>query len=218
MRTLSLVSAILLLGLTSLACSAAPTRSATTVVLFSDDFSNPSKNWDQISDSSGSTEYYNDAYRIIVNASNYSAWANPGNESFVDTRIEVDAFKNSGPDDNEFGIICRYMDTTRFYYAVVSSDGYYGIMKMSSSGSQPIGKDSMLESERISQGAASNHIRFDCVGSTLSLYVNGFPLDRQNDSEYITGNVGLLAGTFATTGTDILFDNFFVYKPATDVQ
>ncbi len=218
MRFLSLVSVILVLGFTSLACSNAPTRSTTTVVLFSDDFSNPNKNWDQISDSSGSTEYYNDAYRITVNASNYSAWANPGNESFVDTRVEVDALKNAGPDDNEFGIICRYMDANQFYYAVVSSDGYYGIMKMSSSGSQPIGGESMLESERISQGAASNHIRFDCVGSTLTLYVNGFPLDQQNDTEYITGNIGLLAGTFATSGTDILFDNFFVYKPTADVQ
>jgi hypothetical protein len=208
----------LVLGLTSLACSYAANQIATKTILFSDDFSNASKNWDQVADNSGSTEYYNDAFRIIVNAANYSAWANPGNESFVDTRVEVDALKNAGPDDNEFGIICRYMDTNRFYYAVVSSDGYYGILKMSSSGSAPIGRDSMLESDRITQGAAINRIRFDCVGSTLTLYVNGFQLDRQNDSEYTTGNVGLLAGTFATTGTDILFDNFFVYKTVADVQ
>jgi hypothetical protein len=193
-------------------------KTGTVTVLFSDDFSDASKNWDQVSDSSGSTDYYNEAYRIIVNATNYSAWANPGNESFVDTRIEVEAVKNGGPDDNVFGIICRYMDSNQFYYGVVSSDGYYGIMKMSSSGTQPIGRDSMHESDRITQGAASNQIRFDCVGSTLTLYVNGFLLDRQNDSDYTTGNVGLLAGTFATTGTDILFDNFFVYKPVADVQ
>ena len=218
MRFLRLASVILLLGFASLACSNAGTKTGTVTVLFSDDFSNASKNWDQISDSSGSTDYYNEAYRIIVNTANYSAWANPGNESFVDTRIEVDAVKNGGPEDNLFGIICRYTDSNHFYYAVISSDGYYGIMKMSSSGTQPIGRDSMLESERIIQGAETNHMRFDCVGSSLTLYVNGFQLDRQNDNEYTTGNVGLLAGTFATTGTDILFDNFFVYKPVADVK
>jgi hypothetical protein len=218
MKHLCRLFMILLLGYVSVACSNTADQTATHTILFSDDFSNGSKNWDQVSDSSGSTEYYNDAFRIIVNEANYSAWANPGKESFVDTRVEVDAVNNAGPDDNEFGIICRYMDTNRFYYAVVSSDGYYGIMKMSSSGAVPIGRDSMLESDRITQGAATNHIRFDCEGSTLTLYVNGFQLDRQNDNAYTTGNVGLIAGTFATTGTDILFDNFIVYKPRADVQ
>ena len=50
------------------------------------------------------TDYYNAAFRIMVYATSFNAWANPGNESFVDTRIEVDAAKNSGPDDNEFGV------------------------------------------------------------------------------------------------------------------
>ena len=58
----------------------------------------------------------------------------------------------------------------------------------------------MLESDKINQGAATNHIRFDCVGSTLTLYVNGFQVDQQTDTDYTTGNVGLTwHGTFETT-------------------
>ena len=34
-----------------------------------------------------------------------------------------------GPDDNDFGIICRYIDDNQFYYAIISSDGYYGIVR-----------------------------------------------------------------------------------------
>ncbi len=209
---------IVLIGLASLACSNAGTQNRASNVLFSDDFSDNSKNWDQVSNSSGSTDYYNAAYRIMVNATSYNAWAKPGKESFVDTRIEVDATKNNGPDDNEFGVICRYMDASQFYFAVISSDGYYAIMKMTSAGSAPIGKASMLESNKIIRGAVTNLIRFDCVGTTFTLYVNGTQVDQQTDADYTTGNVGLLAGTFATPGTDVLFDNFFVYKPVADVQ
>jgi hypothetical protein len=213
MKSIRLFYIVIILALTSLACFSTSTQSAQSDVLFSDDFSDTSKKWDQVTDSSGTTDYYNKAYRILVNDTNYDAWANPGSESFIDTLTEVDATKNTGPDDNDFGINCRYIDENQFYYAVISSDGYYGIMKMTSDGSNPIGRDSMLESDKIIQGAATNHIRFDCVGSTLTLYVNGSQLDQQTDSDYTTGNVGLIAGTFGTGGTDILFDNFYIYKP-----
>jgi hypothetical protein len=130
----------------------------------------------------------------------------------------VDATKSNGPDDNEFGVICRYLDASRFYYAAISSDGYYVIMKMTNAGSASIGEASMLESDKIIKGAVTNHLRFDCVGTTLTLYVNGSQVDQQSDADYTTGNVGLLCGTFRTPGTDIVFDNFFVYKPGAAVQ
>jgi hypothetical protein len=204
---------ILVLSLVSLACLSTGTPSTNGEILFSDDFSNTDKKWDQADTTSASTDYYNDAYRITVKETNSDAWSNPGKESFTDVEIEVDATKNAGPDDNDFGIICRYTDVSKFYYAVISSDGYYGIMKMTGSGGTPIGDASLLESDKIIQGSSKNHIRFDCVGSTLTLYVNGTQLDQQTDPDYTTGNVGLLAGTFDIAGTDILFDNFVIFKP-----
>ncbi len=218
MKSMRVISVLILFGLVSLACSESSTQNRPSNVLLSDDFSDSSKNWDQFSSSSAITDYYNAAYRIMVNEIRINVWGNPGKESFVDTRIEVDATKNGGPDDNEFGVICRFLDGSQFYFAAISSDGYYGIMKMTNAGPTPIGKENMLESDYITHGAVTNHIRFDCVGSTLTLYVNGFVVDQQTDTDYTTGNVGLLAGTFKTPGTDVLFDNFYVYKPVADVQ
>ena len=40
----------------------------------------------------------------------------------------------------------------------------------------------MLESNKIIQGAATNHIRFDCIGNKLTLYVNGNKLVDYQDS------------------------------------
>jgi len=208
----------ILISIMTLGCSNTGTQNKSNSILFSDDFSDNSKKWDQVSNSSASSDYYNAAFRIVVNATSYNAWANPGKESFVDSRTEVDAFKNGGPDDNEFGIICRYLDASRFYFAVISSDGYYGILKMTSTGPILIGTTSMLESDPVIHGVAVNHLRFDCVGSSLTLYVNGSAVSQQSDADYTTGNVGLVAGTFGTPGTDILFDNFFVYKPVADVK
>ncbi|MFZ2097486.1 MAG: hypothetical protein WAV05_12685 [Anaerolineales bacterium] len=212
MKSIRLFLIVVILALASLACFGT-SSTPTSDILFSDDFSNTDKKWDQVSDGSHTTDYYNNAYRIVINDTNSDTWANPGNESFTDVRIEVDATKNGGPDDNDFGIICRYTDVDQFYYGVISSDGYYAIMKMTSGTGTPIGHDSMLQSDLITQGASTNHIRFDCVGSTLTLYVNGTQVDQQTDTDYTTGNVGLIAGTFTTAGADILFDNFFVYKP-----
>jgi hypothetical protein len=213
MKSMRFIYMVLILVLASLACFSVGTPTPTSNILFSDDFSSTSKKWDQVSDSSRTTDYYNNSYRITINDINSDSWANPGSESFTDTRIEVDATKNGGPDDNDFGIICRYTGVDKFYYAVISSDGYFSIMKMTSDGSKPIGNENMLQSDTIVQGSSTNHIRFDCVGSTLTLYVNDSQIDQQTDVDYTTGNVGLIAGTFATAGTDILFDNFIVYKP-----
>jgi hypothetical protein len=212
MKSIRLFLIVVILALASLACNGT-SSTPTSDVLFSDNFSNTDKKWDQVSDGSRTTDYYNNAYRIVINDTNSDTWANPGNESFTDVRTEVDATKNGGPDDNDFGIICRYTDVDQFYYGVISSDGYYAIMKMTSGTGTPIGHDSMLQSDLITQGASTNHLRFDCVGSTLTLYVNGTQVDQQTDTDYTTGNIGLIAGTFTTAGADILFDNFFVYKP-----
>lgn len=213
MKFMRFIFPVLILVLASLACFSTGSPTPSSNILFSDGFSNTSKKWDQVTDSTRTTDYYNNSYRIVVNQTNSDSWANPASESFTDTRIEVDATKNSGPDDNDFGIICRYSGVDKFYYGVISSDGYSSIMKMTSDGGKSIGNENMLQSDKITLGASTNHIRFDCIGSTLTLYVNGTQIDQQNDADNTTGNVGLIAGTFTTAGTDILFDNFFVYKP-----
>jgi hypothetical protein len=207
-----LMAVVFLFTLTSFACLISTPKQSGDV-LFSDDFSNPTSGWDRVNETEYSTDYSNGAYRINVNGISSSALAKPGNRTFTDVHIEVDATKNGGPDDNDFGVICRYQDSTNFYLAVISSDGFYGIQKMTEGVPSVLGSNKLLPSDQIFQGEATNRIRFDCVGSTLTLYINGAQVDQQTDSEFTSGNVGLIAGTYEITGTDILFDNFYVYQP-----
>ena len=181
--------------------------------LFYDDFSDPNSGWDSVDTADYYSDYYNNAYRITVHKNMFDSWSNPDDHNYGDTITEVDATKNGGPDDNDFGVICRYQNANEFYYAVISSDGYYGITKVTSNSSDLLGLSELQPSNYINKGLASNHIRFDCIGNVLTLYINGHQVDQENDSSYTTGNVGLIAGTYDTPGTDILFDNFAVSQP-----
>ena len=141
----------------------------------------------------------------------YDLWANPG-KSYTDVSVEVDGTKVSGPDDNDFGILCRYVDTSNYYFGIISSDGYYAIGSLID-GTQNIFADNLEFSDAIKLGGVANHIRFDCVGSSLTLYANGTQLTQVTDTTFASGDVGLMAGTFDTAGTQIAFDNFVVKKP-----
>ncbi len=182
-------------------------------VLFYDLFSNQDGNWDQTTGTSGSTDYFESAYRIQVSADNTDVWANPANQSFADVSIEADATRNGGPLDNDFGLICRYQNVTNFYYGIISSDGYFGILKSGSDGTNMLGQDNLVASTLIDQSLDTHHMRLDCIGDQLSLYVDGQLLTQVTDSEYPTGNVGVIAGTYSQPGADILFDNFYVRQP-----
>lgn len=185
-------------------------------VLFQDDFSDTGTGWDQVNDTDSGvvTDYADGAYNIVVNKTQYDAWANPNNETFPDDVIvEVDATKNGGPDQNDFGVICRYTDTDNFYYFQVTSDGLAVIGKVTGGDQTKISGDDFESSSAVNTGSATNHIRGDCVGSTLTLYVNGTQVTSATDSDHTSGNAGLMAGTFDTIGTDILFDNFVVRQP-----
>ena len=127
----------------------------------------------------------------------------------------MDATKIGGPDDNAFGVLCRYQDVDNYYYFYISSDGYAGI-GIDNAGTKTVISSSdgnLAPDSGINQGAATNHIRADCIGNTLTLYVNGSQVASATDSSFSGGDVGLVAKTFSAAGTDIMFDNFFVYKP-----
>ena len=130
-------------------------------------------------------------------------------------RIEVDATKIGGPDDNAFGVQCHYQDVDNYYFFYISSDGYTGI-GIDNAATKTIISSSdgnLVSNSNILQGAVTNHIRADCIGSSLTLYANGAQIASATDSTFTGGDVGLIAKTFSTAGTDILFQNFFVYQP-----
>ena len=206
-----------LLGLTILsvsACTGSPEQiAASGEVLFQDEFSDPASGWNRVLDTEGNiTDYENGGYRILNNKPISHIWSNPGLK-FSDVQVEVDVTKLGGPEDNFYGVICRYKDGSNFYILAISSDGYYGMIKVKDGTLDLLGANDMQPNEMIIQGNATNHLRADCVTDTLALYANGQLLTSVQDSDFKTGDVGLEVSTRLQAGVDILFDNLSVIKP-----
>jgi hypothetical protein len=190
------------------ACESMPAGS----VLFQDDFSDPSSGWVEGEDSLGKTEYGGGGLRITVSSSKSGKISVP-RLKFTDVSIDADAIKVAGPDDNAFGLICRYKDEENFYFLEISSDGYYGIGKSKDGDLTLLGTDQMQSSDAIRQGKVANHIRAECVGQTLTLYTNGVKLAQVEDADLAEGDVGVVAVSFGTPGVEVSFDNFSVTRP-----
>lgn len=201
------------------ACGSVPTASQpesqvlppSGSVLFQDDFAQATTGWDRFQVGEGIMDYDAGGYRILVNALQTNFWATP-RKSFSDARIEVDTGKLAGPDENRIGLICRYNDGD-YYFFIITSDGFYAIGLFKDGQASLLGQAEMTSSTSINQGLAVNHLRADCTGNTLTFYVNGFQIAQAQDATLASGEVGLLAGTFETSGVDIVFDNFVVLQP-----
>lgn len=212
-RVLLIFLSLLLL---TLACSLGATGTSETPassnVLFQDDFSSKGNDWLQLRDADGITDYDQDGYRIMVEKTEWIFWSNPG-INLDNLQIDVDATKIGGPEENEFGVICRYVDENNFYFFTITSDGYYSINKVVSGEYEFIGMDDFDTTDAVKSGNTLNHLTVECNGSSLKFWVNNILLSDVQDTTYTVGDVGLIAGTASIAGTDILFDNFVVTKP-----
>lgn len=143
-------------------------------------------------------------------------WTNPG-RNFEDVVIQVTTRQTDGPDDNAYGLICRYQSPENFYLFLISSDGYYAIGKYQSGNNQITylsGEGEYQPSDVINQGEATNDIEARCEGDTLSLAVNGIELETVRDGTFVTGDVGMAVSTFEAGVVDIQFDDFMVFDAA----
>ena len=211
---------IFVLSLSILACNfgASPDTGTTTEgtpapkVLFQDDFSRKGNNWLQIRDEEGITDFDQDGYRIKVDKENWFFWSTP-ELSLSNVAIDVDATKIGGPNESEFGVICRYIDENNFYFFSVTSDGYFSMNKYKDGDYSFIGMEDFGQADNVNSENALNHLRVECNGTAFRLFLNGQLLGEAQDDSFSTGDVGLIAGTTDVVGTDILFDNFVVTEP-----
>jgi len=86
----------------------------TGTVLFSDTFSSSESVWNTWNQNGSYVIYQADGMRFFIDKPNLDFYSKPGYD-FTDVRIEVEAIKVDGPDDNSYGIICRMQDEKNYY-------------------------------------------------------------------------------------------------------
>ncbi len=179
-------------------------------VLYKESFADNTSGWDRVLNDGGIMDYDSGGYRILVRQADMNFWSTPSG-SFGDVRVEADLTKLNGPDENRAGLMCRYQNGN-YYFFIISNDGFYAIGKFTGGQAVLIGQETMVPSEFI-QAESINHLRADCIGDTLTFYVNDTQVASTLDADFTTGGVGLLAGAFDEPGVDVLFQNFVVLQP-----
>ena len=181
-------------------------------VLFQDDFSRRSSGWPTRHTAQAILEYEEDHYTMLVLAPHASQWGTPG-LNVGPARIEVDALHLDGPVDNLFGLVCRYQDDANFTFLVASSDGFAGIGEYRRGERSLLSGGAMLPAEPIAPRGYSNHLMAECLDDTLRLYINGRLVAEAPGGGPVSGDVGLITGTYAEPGVEVVFDSFSVQVP-----
>ena len=153
-------------------------------------------------------EFDDGGYRITVNILNAFFWS-IWDRDFSDTRQEVVASWDGGPQDGFYGLTCRHQDGSNYYSLVISSTGAFRIIK---------NKEGTME--YLTEGTAPagviytdkpNRVTADCIGKTLVLYANNAWLGQVEDEDFASGATGMTAGTKYVPGFSALFDDFVVF-------
>jgi hypothetical protein len=132
-----------------------------------------------------------------------------------DARVEVDASVTGNAPENTdvaWGIICRAVDGDNYYTLGIYADGRPSIWKLKENKGTELGTGNPSDAFR--GGTATNHLRADCLGSKLTLYVNGRKVLQAEDSEFKSGGLGLFVEDSASEeAIEVSFDNFLVNSP-----
>ncbi len=156
---------------------------------------------------------------------------------FSDFDLTLIARPVDGPLDNGYGVIFRAQDPSNYYLFLISSDGYYRVLR-EVNGEEKILSD-WIPSDLIRQGMnVENRLRVTAQGSTFQFYINdervelcvpddpaaistyvdecidGAMYDSLVDESLATGQVGVIAVSFEEPGVVVEFDNVLVVGPA----
>jgi len=183
-----------------------------SLVLFSDDFSDPNSGWDVSENSAGQVAYKNGHYSIKTYLSSPYCTYGEINRYFSDFILEVETWLVSGTDNNWHTVSCRVPDNNNFYQFSISADGYYVITKIFNG--EQISLVTPTQSSYVNQViGAVNLIHIECISNSLSLSVNGHLLRQVTDNTFSGGDISLEASESAGISTEIAFDNLVITEP-----
>jgi hypothetical protein len=205
------LAVLIALGLA--ACGGAATDAPSTAGPLQDDFSSATCPFGFLE--AGSTQGYecvDGEFRAWIDndQATYDFISAPGGESYEDVRIEVDARIVSAVPYGGVVVLCRGSQASGDYYSFTLSSGGVELTDTLD------GEEQISRYKDLPAGVMQpdwNHLRVDCIGNHLAIYVNGtLALDRDID-ELAQGDVGLGAGGASEGQTEVRFDNLVVSQP-----
>ncbi len=180
------------------------------ILVYDDDFSNPSSGWDDAFDRYTTKQYGNNKYYIEITTSNLVAWG-LANRKVADFRIQVHAAQEEGPNNNGYGILFRFQDRDNFYRFDISGDGFFLLSKFYNG--EWVTLVPWTASSAINVGQATNLMTVEAVGSQVRVYANDTLLAEVDDDTLTEGNFGFFASTFSEPNLTVSFDDILLWTP-----
>ena len=181
-------------------------------ILVEDDFSDDTTGWEIVNNVYELKGYSSEGYLISINNKGGRSISTTGLQ-FSDIKIQVESHKLTGSNDSYLGIVCRYQDNQNYYRFFITPDGYTGIVKVFNGVSSTLPGGKMSYNHEVIQDDGTNSLEVTCIGSQLSLSVNGKLAVSATDDQLKQGDAGLFAETGQDGAGSFIFNQFIVSKP-----
>jgi hypothetical protein len=180
------------------------------ILVYDDDFSDPSSGWDDAFDRYTTKQYGNNKYYVEITTSNLVAWG-LANRKVADFRIQVDAAPEEGPNNNGYGILFRFQDRDNFYRFDISGDGFFLLSKFHNG--EWVTLVPWTATSAVNVGHNTNRLAVEAVGSQIRVYANDDLLAEVEDDTLDEGNFGFFASTFSEPNLTVSFDDIILWMP-----
>ncbi|HBY06500.1 MAG TPA: hypothetical protein DEH22_01415 [Chloroflexi bacterium] len=188
-----------------------PTATSPVELVLTETFDDPLNPWldkkgDNWAVGNAGKKYFMSVYEPKVEITSARTWL-----KLDEVRIEADITHNNG--SGYYGFNCRESPGGNYYTIFITTDGYYGF------GENRNEKLTVLESHKLPvldppiDPKGTNHVRADCRGNALTLYINDVAIDRTTVPGLGYGYVGMMIGTRSDDERlTVYFDNLMIWK------
>jgi len=127
-----------------------------------------------------------------------------------DVRIEADIIHNNG--NGYYGFHCRETPAGTYFTIFITTDGFYGFGENRNNELTILKSAPLPELDPPIDPKGENHVRADCRGDALTLYINDVPIDRTTVPAWNIGYVGMMIGTrLEDNKLTVYYDNLVIY-------
>jgi 3-keto-disaccharide hydrolase len=204
--------------------SVTPTPTPKGPLLFHDTFQANNAGWNLAGQAGEYSLHLGGGSLTLEDDNNKLLWELlPGNKTFDNFLLNVDAVLSKGTQDNGYGVYIRgasnqTVDIATYYRFELYGDGTFAVFKgtLDASGTSQSGVlVNYTVSSAIRKQGQVNHISILANGSTMSFIVNGQILKSFTDNSYTSGSVALFVSNLANTtaGAQAKFSNLAIYPP-----
>jgi hypothetical protein len=197
------------------------TGTAKGALLFSDTFKNNANGWNLSTDPGIFSISLANSSLVVEDDKNELLWEPlPGNKTYSDFTLSVDAMLSQGDPTNGYGFYIRgasvqNAEMATYYRFELYGDGSYAIFKgtLDTNGNPTSAKlVNYTLSSAIQKQGIINHVSITAKGSSLSLTINGQVMKTLTDTSYTNGSIAPFVSNMqnAKPGAQAKFSNLVI--------